>query len=273
MKTKRISHLSVGIDIGADFSFMSIALPTFEIIGRPYKILHSNQRSVQGAVDRIRAAEAKYGLTAKVFMESTGIYHCPVYHRLKDAGLEAYVLNPLVTHAGRDINVRSIHNDKFDSQKIALLGLRPDLKTSIVPDDEIAAVKVLLREYHAMKKRASQYICRLKDQLRQVFPQYIPIFSKVNGKTSLEILYRYTMPDVLLAADREELIGVIGAISGKGRLMAEQKYAQLVHAAMEAARFRPRTQWQPFSHSPLCRDDTVSGRANGSPADTDSGER
>ena len=117
-------------------------------------------------------------LQPRVFMESTGIYHCPVYHRLKDAGLEAYVINPLITHAARDINVRSIHNDKFDSQKIALLGLRPNLKTSIVPDDEIAAVKVLLREYHAMKKRASQYICRLKDQLRQVFPQYIPIFSR-----------------------------------------------------------------------------------------------
>lgn len=237
MKSQRISHLSVGIDIGADFSFMSIALPTFEVIGRPYKILHSSQHSVQGAIDRIRAAEAEHGLTAKVFMESTGIYHCPVYYRLKDAGLEAYVLNPLITHASKDINVRSVHNDKFDSQKIALLGLRPDLKTSIVPDDEIAAVKVLLREYHAMKKRASQYICRLKDQLRQVFPQYIPIFSKVNGKASLEILYRYTTPEAILAADRNELIGTIGKAAGKGRAMAEQKYGQLVHAAMEAAAF------------------------------------
>ncbi|WP_302138298.1 transposase, partial [Clostridium phoceensis] len=92
-------------------------------------------------------------------------------------------MNPLVTHATKDINVRNVHNDKFDVQKIAPLGLRPDLKTSVVPSDDVAAVKVILREYHAMKKETSMYICRLKDQLRQVFPQFLTVFSKVNGVT------------------------------------------------------------------------------------------
>ena len=54
MEQKRHPYLSVGIDIGADFSLMAIALPTQEIIGKPYKILHSNNRSVQGAVERIQ---------------------------------------------------------------------------------------------------------------------------------------------------------------------------------------------------------------------------
>ena len=49
----------------------------------------------------------------------------------------------------------------------------------------------------------------------------------MNGKASLEILYRYTTPEAILATNREELIGVIGAVSGKGRPMAEQKYASL----------------------------------------------
>ena len=237
LKEKSRSFLSVGIDIGADFSFMSIALPTFETIGRPYKILHSSRCSVQGAVDRIRKAESECGFTAKVFMESTSIYHCPVYHLMKDAGLEVYVLNPLITHAARDINVRSIHNDKLDSQKIALIGLRPNLKTSIIPSDEIAAVKALLREYHTMKKECSQYICRLNGQLRQVFPQYLPIFSKVNGKASLEILYRYTTPKTLLATKQDELINVISTAAGKGRLMAEEKSCRLILAAKEAEEF------------------------------------
>ena len=48
MEQKRHPYLSVGIDIGADFSLMAIALSTQEIIGKPYKILHSNNRSVQG---------------------------------------------------------------------------------------------------------------------------------------------------------------------------------------------------------------------------------
>lgn len=237
MNRKRKPYLSVGIDVGADFSFMSIALPTFEIAGRPYRILHSSRDSIRGAIERIRTEESQHGLTARIYMESTSIYHCPLYHWLKDAGMDVYVLNPLVTHAARDMNVRSIHNDKFDSQKIAVLGLRPGLKTSIVPTDEITAVKALLREYHTMKKECSHYICRLKNQLRQMFPQYLPIFSKVNGKASLEVLYRYATPEAILSAPPEELIAVIDSASRKGRAMAEQKHGQLVQAAKDAEVF------------------------------------
>lgn len=132
---------------------MAAALPTQEMIGRIYKILHSSPRSVQGAVDHIRSLEQRYSLPVKIYMESTSIYHLPLYHRLKDAGWAVYVLNPIVTHANQNINIRNIHNDKQDARRIALLGLRPGLKTSIIPDDEIAAVKALLREYHAIKKR------------------------------------------------------------------------------------------------------------------------
>jgi len=33
--------ISVGIDVGADFSRMSIVLPNQQFVGKPYKILHS----------------------------------------------------------------------------------------------------------------------------------------------------------------------------------------------------------------------------------------
>ena len=140
MKQERTPYLSVGIDIGADFSLMAAALPTQELVCRSYKILHNSPRSVQGAVDRILSMRQTYALPVRVYMESTGIYHLPLYHRLKDAGLDVFILNPIVTHANQNTNIRNIHNDKLDARRIALLGLRPGLKTSIIPDDEIAAV-------------------------------------------------------------------------------------------------------------------------------------
>jgi transposase len=237
METQNQSFLSVGIDVGADFSLMAAALPTQEIVSRNYKILHSSLNSIQGAVDRIRALETKHGLKAKIFMESTSIYHLPLYHRLKDEGFDVFVLNPLITHANSNINVRGVHNDKFDAQKIALLGLKPQLKTSVVPDDDVAAVKALAREYHTMKKECTQYICRLTAQLRQTFPQYLPVFSKVNGKASLEVLSRYTTPEAILTADKTELVDLIQKTAGKGRAMAEQKRETLTRAAKEAAAF------------------------------------
>ena len=33
-------YISVGIDIGTDFSFMSIALPNQTFVGKPFKITH-----------------------------------------------------------------------------------------------------------------------------------------------------------------------------------------------------------------------------------------
>lgn len=69
MKQEKTSYLSVGIDIGADFSLMAIALPTQEIVGKSYKILHSSTRSMQGAVDRILALCQTHHLPARVYME------------------------------------------------------------------------------------------------------------------------------------------------------------------------------------------------------------
>lgn len=237
MGKERCFYISIGIDVGADFSLMAAALPSQEIVGKPYKILHSSRRSVQGAIDRIFSLSQQYSLPARIYMESTGIYHLPLYHKLKDAGLDAFVLNPLVTHANKDTNIRKIHNDKLDAKRIALLGLRPDLKTSIIPDDEVAALKALLREYHTMKKEISSYICRLKNQLRQSFPQYLPIFSKLNGKASMAVLSRCPSPESILEAGIDTLAGIVEQASGKGAAKAQEKAAALLAAAQDAMFF------------------------------------
>lgn len=237
MNNKTSPYLSVGIDVGSDFSLMAVALPTQELVGKPYKIFHDSQRSMDGAIDMILSLMKKHGLSARVFMESTGIYHFPLYYRMKDAGLNVNILNPLITHANKDINVRNVHNDKFDAQKIALIGLRPNLKTSIVPDDDVAAMRAILREYYAMKKELSMYICRLKNQLRQVFPQFLPIFSKVNGITAMAILYEYVTPDAILAVGLDELEQFMKRTVTKGPLHIHEKAVAVMEAAEAAQRF------------------------------------
>lgn len=211
MGKERCFYISIGIDVGADFSLMAAALPSQESVGNPYKILHSSRRSVQGAIDRIFSLSQQYGLPARVYMESTSIYHLPLYHKLKDAGL--------------------------DAKRIALLGLRPDLKTSIIPDDDVAALKALLREYHTMKKEIFSYICRLKNQLRQSFLQYLPIFSKLNGKASMAVLSRCPSPESVLDAGIDELAEIVEQASGKGAARAREKAATLLAAAQDAMFF------------------------------------
>ena len=229
MEKEYKQFLSVWIEIGADFSLMSVALPSQELLGKPYRILHSSQHSLDGAIKRIKNWSKQYKLPVRIFMESTGIYHFPMYYKLRLAGFDAYILNPLVTHAAKDINVRNVHNDKFDAQKIALLGLRPGLKTSVIPNNDVAAVKAILREYHV-------YLPSEK-KLRQAFPQFLTVFSKVNGVTAMAVLHEYLTPEAMLTAGVDELSSFMKKAATKGSISTRKKAELLVEAAQAAQHF------------------------------------
>ena len=127
--------ISVGIDVGADVSYMSIALPSQLLVGKPLRITHSNLTSLEACVSKIKEAEEMYSLESRIFLESTGVYHYPLFCFLRDRGFNCYVINPIITKNSTNINIRKVHNDKFDSKKLALVGLKPDLKVSVMPAD------------------------------------------------------------------------------------------------------------------------------------------
>ena len=97
--------ISVGIDVGADFSWMSIALPNQQFVGKPYKILHNSMDSLTAAVSKIKEAEELYSLESRIFLESTGIYHYPLFCYLRDKGFNCYVINPIITKNSTNINM------------------------------------------------------------------------------------------------------------------------------------------------------------------------
>ena len=124
------SYLSVGLDVGADFTWMSIALPNGSFVGKPFKIIHSDSRSRDLAVTKIKEAQETYSLKSRCFLESTGIYHIPLLCFLRDKGFDCSVINPIITKNSTNINIRKLHNDKFDSKKAALVGSLLMLRSS-----------------------------------------------------------------------------------------------------------------------------------------------
>ena len=107
------SYLSVGLDVGADFTWMSIALPNGSFIGKPFKIVHSDPGARDLAVAKIKEAQETYSLKSRCFLESTGIYHIPLLCFLRDKGFDCSVINPIITKNSTNINIRKLHNDKF----------------------------------------------------------------------------------------------------------------------------------------------------------------
>lgn len=232
--------ISVGIDVGADFSFMSIALPNQTFVGKPFKITHSNLNSLKTAISKIKEAEESNSLKARIFLESTGVYHYPLFCYLRDRGFHVAVINPIITNNSTNLNIRKVHNDKFDSKKLALIALKPDLKTSVIPSDFVLNIRNLVREYYRLKDERAAYVNKLTAVLKVSFPEYLGIFSKLTTNTSLALLDKYPSPDLLLAARKSSIIKLIRKTSHFGEAYAEKQYNKLF-AATKAA--------QVFGHS------------------------
>ena len=191
--------ISVGIDVGADFSWMSIALPNQQFVGKPYKILHSSIDSLTTAVSKIKEAEELYSLESRIFLESTGIYHYPLFCYLRDKGFNCSVINPIITKNSTNINIRKVHNDRFDSKKAALVGLKPDLKVSLMPSGLALNCRNLCREYYDLmdKPVESDYTFTAKDSSMEVEIAFTFNASELAGKelVTFEELYDLSNPD------------------------------------------------------------------------------
>lgn len=229
--------ISVGIDVGADFSWMSIVLPNQQFVGKPYKILHNSMNSLALAVSKIKEAEEMYSLESRIFLESTGIYHYPLFCYLRDKGFNCSVINPIITKNSTNINIRKVHNDRFDSKKAALVGLKPDLKVSLMPSDLALNCRNLCREYYDLMDSRNAYVNKLIGELRMVFPQYLGIFSKVTIDTSLILLETYTSPSAFINADKQEIIDLIRSTARFGLTYACNKYNAIIQAANDADEF------------------------------------
>ena len=230
-------YLSVGLDVGADFTWMSIMLPNGTLTGKPFKIVHSDPRSRELAVSKIKEAQEAYSLKSRCFLESTGIYHIPLLCFLRDKGFDCSVINPIITKNSTNMNVRKLHNDKFDSKKAAKVGLDASLKVSIVPDDAVIGLRNLVRDYYYFKDLQSAVVLKLNAELKVSFPAYLDVFSKVTTQTSLRLLEAYPLAADMLAAPKDGLVETIRRTSRFGEKYAISKYEAICAAAKDAAVF------------------------------------
>ena len=237
MMLESIPYLSVGLDVGADFTWMSIMLPNGILTGKPFKIIHSDPQSREQAVAKIKEAQEMYSLESRCFLESTGIYHIPLLYFLRDKGFDCSVINPIITKNSTNMNVRKLHNDKFDSKKAAKVGLDASLKTSIIPDDEVIDLRNLVRDYYYFKDLQSAVVLKLTAELKVSFPAYRKVFSKVTTQTSLKLLEAYPLAADMLAAPKDILVETIHKTARFGEKYAVSKYDAIRAAAKDAAVF------------------------------------
>lgn len=239
--------ISVGIDVASEISWARIVRPDHKPIGKPIKIDHKSIESLDFFVEQIKKAEEQNDLKARILMESTGVYHIPLYYYLMELGFEVLIINPLITDSNKNQGIRKVKSDKTDALRIAKTAFTYELKQSLIPSDTVLNIRSLIRDYHKYADLKTQHVNKLIKSLCLVFPQYPSVFSKVTGKTSLAILEVYETPQNIVNTPRNELVTFIARVGRRGLEAANKTYEKLINAAQLALVFSHQLEASYFS--------------------------
>ena len=98
-----------GIDVSKRLSDLCILSPENQEFSAT-RIYH-DKTSMDRARNLLLKAQVEFGHAPVIVMESTSHYHLVLYQYFSKAGFEVLVINPLQSHALRNVNVRRIKND------------------------------------------------------------------------------------------------------------------------------------------------------------------
>jgi transposase len=178
---------AAGIDIGATEIF--VAVPVDRAVEN-VRSFPTFTQDLYALADWLKQCGIK-----TVAMESTGVYWIPLFQILEDRGLEVCLVN-----ARHVKNVPGRRTDVSDCQWLQFLHSVGLLKASYRPDQEVCAVRSLLRHRESLVQMAATHVNHMQKALDQMNLQIHHVISDIVGQTGLAIV------DAILAGERDPLV-------------------------------------------------------------------
>ena len=127
-----------------------------------------------------------------VAMESTGVYWIPLFQILEDRGFEVCLVN-----ARHVKNVPGRRTDVSDCQWLQFLHSVGLLRASYRPDQDVCAIRSLLRHRESLVQMAATHVHHMQKALDQMNLQLHHVISDITGLTGLAII------DAILGGERD----------------------------------------------------------------------
>jgi transposase len=177
---------AAGIDVGA--REMYVAVPP-DRDAEPVRVYNTFTADLQCLVDWLIECRI-----TTVAMESTGVYWIPLYQMLEERGVRVCLVN-----ARHMKNVPGRRTDWHDCQWLQYLHSAGLLRAAFRPDQDICAVRTLLRHRKELVQMASQHVQHIQKALTQMNLQIHHVISDITGLTGMAIV------DAILLGERDPM--------------------------------------------------------------------
>jgi transposase len=178
---------AAGIDIGATEIFVAVPADRADENVRSFPTFTQDR---YGLADWLKHCGVK-----TVAMESTGVSWIPLFQILEGGGLEVCLVN-----ARHVKNVPGRRTDVCDCQWLQFLHSVGLLRASYRPEQEVCAVRSLLRHRESLVQMAAAHVNHMQKALDQMNLQVHHVISDITGQTGLAIV------DAVLAGERDPLV-------------------------------------------------------------------
>jgi len=175
---------AAGVDIGATEIY--IAVPA-DRDSQPVRRFATFTEDLWAAVDWLK----RCGIET-VAMESTGVYWIPLFQMLEGRGLKVWLVN-----ARHVKNVPGRKTDVSDCQWLQYLHAVGLLRASFRPEQQVCAVRSLLRYRESLVEMAAVHLQHMQKALDQMNLQLHHVISDLSGTTGMAIL------DAILGGERD----------------------------------------------------------------------
>jgi len=175
--TVRVDHRNiVGIDIGKRKHAATAVTPKGSVIAS-LKSFENNRAGVD-LLERQVLHPATGRSKPLVAMEATGQYWNALHDELQRRGYSCVVLNPIQTGNRGNKQIRRAKTDRIDSELIARTILAGDAQATLVPDESIYELRLLVRHRWRLIRVHGVVLRYAIGLLDRVFPEYEGIFCK-----------------------------------------------------------------------------------------------
>jgi transposase len=197
--TVRVDHRNiVGIDIGKRKHAATAITPK----GIPIASLahFENNREGVALLERQVLIPATNRSKPMIAMEATGAYWNALHDELERRGYSCVVLNPIQTGQRGQQRIRRTKTDRLDSELIARTILAGDAQSTLVPDEPMFEMRLLVRHRWRLLKIHGMVLRYAIGLMDRVFPEYEDVFCKPFLSSVRTLIHEVGLtPDILVA--------------------------------------------------------------------------